>query len=85
MDTSEGPDTLFLLSDGNPSTGKIEDIQELRDEVLAWNLGRSIRIHCVNVGDADARLLRALASSSGGTYLDLKSDRPEPPDEEPKK
>ena len=85
MDTSEGPDTLFLLSDGNPSTGKIEDIQELRDEVLAWNLGRAIRIHCVNVGDADARLLRALASSSGGTYLDLKSDRPEPPDEEPKK
>jgi hypothetical protein len=67
MDTSEGPDTLFLLSDGNPSTGKIEDIQELREaEVLrASNLGRAIKIHCVNVGDADARLLRALASTSG--------------------
>ncbi len=84
-DSVDGPDTIFLLSDGNPSVGKIEDIQELRDEVLAWNLGRSIKIHCVNVGDADARLLKALASSSGGTYLDLKSDRATPPDEEQKK
>jgi hypothetical protein len=77
-DWAEGPDTLFLLSDGNPSSGKYADREELRDEVLAWNLGRAIKIHCVNVGDADVQMLRAWTQSSGGTLLDLRSDRPAP-------
>ena len=77
-DLDEGPDTIFLLSDGNPSSGKISDIQDLRDEIIAWNLGRVIRINCVNVGDADAGLLRSLSFASGGTFLDLRSDRPAP-------
>ena len=82
QDLLDGPDTIFLMTDGNPSSGKYTDFDDLRDEVLAWNLGRSIRINCVNVGDTDARLLRALAYGSGGVFLDLKSDRK--PEEPPK-
>jgi hypothetical protein len=81
QDLLEGPDTIFLLTDGNPSSGKYTDFFDLRDEVLAWNLSRAIRIHCVNVGDADARLLRDLSYGSGGTLVDLRSERKpkEPP------
>jgi hypothetical protein len=82
QDLVEGPDTIFLMTDGNPSSGKYTDFDDLRDEVQAWNLGRSIRINCVNVGDTDARLLRALAYGSGGVFLDLKSDKKE--EEQPK-
>lgn len=74
-DWLEGPDTIFLLSDGNPSAGLYADREDLRDEVLAWNLGRAVKIHCVNVGDADVQMLRAWTQSSGGVLLDLRSDR----------
>ncbi len=77
-DWQDGPDTIFLLSDGNPSSGFYSDREELRDEVLAWNLSRAIKIHCVNVGDADVQMLRAFTQSSGGVLLDLRSDRPAP-------
>lgn len=80
QDFLEGPDTIFLLTDGNPSAGKFDQIADLRDEVISWNLSRAIRINCVNVGDADANLLRDLSYGSGGVYVDLKSDiTPEDP------
>jgi hypothetical protein len=78
-DWQDGPDTIFLLSDGNPSSGLFADREELRDEVLAWNLSRAIKIHCVNVGDADVQMLRAWTQSSGGVLLDLRSERVAPP------
>jgi von Willebrand factor type A domain len=77
-DLTDGPDTIFLLTDGNPSSGKYEDVNDLRDEVLGWNLSRAIKIHCVNVGDADARLLTALSLGSGGSLVDLRSNRKAP-------
>jgi hypothetical protein len=78
QDFAEGPDTIFLLTDGNPSSGKYDDVNDLRDEVLSWNLSRAVKIHCVNVGDADARLLTALALGSGGSLVDLRSDKKAP-------
>jgi len=71
---SGGPDTVYLLSDGHPSAGPIRRATELRDAVLRWNLGRAVRIHTVNVGDGDGRLLRPIAARSGGRYVDLRSD-----------
>jgi hypothetical protein len=75
-DFVDGPDTIVLLSDGAPSAGVHSRRDDLRDEVLAWNLGRAVKIHCVNVGDADARLLGAWTRASGGKLLDLRSTRP---------
>ena len=65
---------MFLLTDGNPSTGTHTSRIELRDAVLQWNLGRIIRIHSVNVGASQSRWLRQLAAATDGQFLDLTSD-----------
>ncbi len=72
-DALEGPDTLYLLSDGHPSVGLIQREDELGDAVLRWNLGRNLRLHTVNVGDRHAAWLSRLARATDGTYVDLSS------------
>lgn len=64
----ERVDTIYLLSDGAPSTGPIVQPQELRDEVARWNSVRGVVIHCIAVGQ-DHQLLRGLAADSGGKYV----------------
>ena len=64
-------DTIYLLTDGDPSAGAITDPVELREEVERWNSVRGIRIHCISVGKASA-LLRGLAEDSGGEYLEVQ-------------
>lgn len=66
-----GPDTVFLLTDGNPSVGPIAERNTLRDAVIRWNLGRRIRIHTINVGALKSRWLSAIADDSGGVFVDL--------------
>ncbi|MEZ5989414.1 MAG: VWA domain-containing protein [Planctomycetota bacterium] len=58
-------DTLFVLSDGEPSAGEITDPELLGDEILRRNRLRRLRIHTVSVG-LDSALLRRLAEASGG-------------------
>lgn len=60
-------DTIYFLSDGDPSGGLIVDPPTIRSEVARWNSARHVTIHCVAVGQ-DHPLLRGLAEDSGGTY-----------------
>jgi HEAT repeat protein len=60
-------DTIFLLTDGDPTAGNVVDAQLIREHVARWNATRHVKIHCVGVG-ADFPLLEWLASDSGGTY-----------------
>jgi uncharacterized protein with von Willebrand factor type A (vWA) domain len=60
-------DTIFLLTDGRPSAGEILDTKQLAEEVARWNIGRSIRIHAVAIGQS-SRMLEQLAHDSGGNY-----------------
>lgn len=60
-------DTIYLLTDGGPSGGTIDDIDEIIAEVRRWNSLRHIIIHSVSVG-RDARLLRSLSADSHGDY-----------------
>jgi len=60
-------DTIYFLSDGDPSTGLIVDATLIRSEVARWNSARHVTIHCIAVGQ-DRALLRGLAEDSGGTY-----------------
>lgn len=71
QDLEDGPDTIFLVTDGDPSAGPITEREGLRDLVLRWNLGRAIKIHTINVGPGDRKWMRELSLSSGGTFLDL--------------
>lgn len=64
-------DTIYLLTDGDPSSGAITDAVELREEVERWNSVRGVRIHCISVGKASS-LLKGLADDSGGEYLEVK-------------
>lgn len=61
-------DTIYLLSDGDPTAGKIVDANELADAVRRWNYQRQIVVHCVAVG-ANSPLLQRLAQESGGQYV----------------
>ena len=60
-------DTLFLLTDGEPSAGAITDLQLIRQHLADWNKTRGIVVHSVAVG-GDFPLLEWLATDSGGTY-----------------
>lgn len=61
-------DTIYLLTDGQPSAGKITDVQDLADEVRRWNRTRQIVIHGIAIG-AESELLKRLAAESGGSYV----------------
>jgi hypothetical protein len=60
-------DTIYLLTDGQPSMGRVRDPDQIVDEVVRWNRQRQIVIHCIGLG-IDSDLLKQLAASSGGTY-----------------
>lgn len=62
-----GVDTIFLLSDGQPSVGRLTDPQEIREEVQLWLRARPVVIHTVSVGERFP-LLEWLARDSGGQY-----------------
>lgn len=59
-------DTIFLLTDGQPSAGAITAPDALADAVARWNLSRQIRIHTIALGGRSPFLAR-LAADSGGS------------------
>jgi hypothetical protein len=64
-------DTIYLLTDGEPTVGRLIDPDDILDEVTRWNRQRQITLHCIGLG-VDTRLLRELAASSGGAYRHVK-------------
>lgn len=64
-------DTIYLLTDGEPTAGRLVVPDDILDEVLRWNRRRQIVIHCIGIG-TDAELLKRLAQESGGTYKQVK-------------
>jgi len=65
-----GPDTIFLLSDGQPTRGELTDPIAILAEVNRWNEIHRIRIHAIGVGKQHNRkLMEGLANGSGGTYV----------------
>jgi len=66
-------DTIFLLSDGAPSEGRIIDTGQILDEVDRMNKLRKIRIHTIGIGALnDSAFLRELARRNGGKYIEKK-------------
>ena len=63
-------DTIFFLSDGQPTAGRITDPEDILREVQAANKLRKVQIHTVGVGRGHhAVFMRVLAESSGGQYI----------------
>ncbi len=66
--TDQAVDTIYLLSDGAPSAGKITNADEIAQVVAIWNRTRRIRIHTISLGSKSA-LMERLAKDSGGQHV----------------
>lgn len=80
---TEGVDTIFLLSDGLPSFGKVADPDEIVATVVAQAKKRRVRIHCIWIGAPDGgngpnagranemgeKFMRELAEGTGGQFV----------------
>lgn len=64
-------DTIFVLSDGEPSVGGITDPWGIRNEVATWNRDRGVVIHAISVG-GKFRVLEWLAEDSGGEFTQVR-------------
>jgi hypothetical protein len=62
-------DTIFFMTDGQPTVGEVTDPLELRRLIREWNRLSRIRIHCIGVGkDPNIALLYGIAEDSGGQF-----------------
>jgi HEAT repeats/von Willebrand factor type A domain len=70
-------DTLFLLSDGEPSGGLVSDKELLLDYVGERNRTLQLRLHCISLaGGSQARdFLKRLATLGGGGYVEAAPDK----------
>ncbi len=64
-------DTIFVLSDGEPSVGDIIDPQLIREAVLEMNSTRNVVINTIAIGSS-LEILQWLAEDSGGAYVDIR-------------
>ena len=60
-------DTVYLLTDGQPSAGRIVDPEQILDEVQRLNRTRQVVVHCIGLG-IDSDLLKRLSAMTGGSY-----------------
>lgn len=63
-------DTIYFLSDGEPSEGEVIDPHAIRREVARWRENRDVTIHTVAVGGS-LQLLEWLAEDTGGTHVSI--------------
>jgi hypothetical protein len=64
-------DTIFVLSDGEPSIGQITDPWGIRNEIATWNKDRGVVINAISVG-GKFRILEWLALDSGGVFTQVR-------------
>jgi hypothetical protein len=62
-------DTVFFLTDGHPTAGKVQDPDRILETVREWNRTARITIHTIGMGDHDPVFLQRLAAESGGQYV----------------
>jgi hypothetical protein len=62
-------DTVFFLTDGTPTAGKLQDPQQILAAVREWNRSARLTLHCIAVGEADHAFLEELAKIGNGTFL----------------
>jgi hypothetical protein len=64
-------DTVYFLSDGRPSVGKIIEPLEILKEVRKHNEAFRMVIHTIAIGDFTKDFLQRLAEENGGVFVDL--------------
>ena len=64
-------DTVYFLSDGRPSVGKLIDTNEILKEVRKYNEVYRIVFHAIAIGEFQKEFLQVLAEQNGGVFVDL--------------
>lgn len=64
-------DTIFILSDGEPTSGEIIDPARIREEVKFWNEHRQIKIHTIAIG-GELEVLEWIAEDAGGNHVRIR-------------
>jgi hypothetical protein len=64
-------DTIYFLSDGRPSVGKLIEPMEILAEVRKQNELFRIVIHAIAIGDFQKGFLEQLAQENGGVFVDM--------------
>lgn len=63
-------DTIYFLSDGEPSAGRFTERKEMLAEIDRMNRFRRIVIHAIGIGKLhDKEFMKRLADSHGGRYV----------------
>ncbi len=66
-------DTIYILSDGAPTYGKIRDKKRIRELVRDANRLKQLTIHTVTFGELnDVSFLRDLAEENGGRHIHVE-------------
>jgi HEAT repeat protein len=63
-------DTIYLLSDGVPTTGKYVSVPDVLRAVRRLNRARQILIHAVSIGSSP--FMQQLAGENGGQYQEIR-------------
>ncbi len=61
----EGVENMYVLSDGEPSGGTVNDPEEILEVVKRWNRKRRLSIHCISIGYRSQFLERMAAENNG--------------------
>jgi len=64
-------DTIFFLSDGEPTVGKTVDMLEIREEVRRVNAFRGVQLHVIFVGAYGGDEFRKLAEDNNGVFVSI--------------
>ena len=64
-------DTIFILSDGEPTVGDEIDPFRIRQDVAKWNKHRKVKINAIAIG-GNLEVLEWLAEDAGGTYRQMR-------------
>ncbi|MHC5210252.1 MAG: HEAT repeat domain-containing protein [Planctomycetota bacterium] len=62
-------DTIFFLTDGEPTTGESVDMNVIRQEVRRLNEFRGVQIHVIYVGEFGGDDFEKLARENGGLFV----------------
>ncbi|MCF6239811.1 MAG: VWA domain-containing protein [Bacteroidales bacterium] len=66
-----GVETIFLLSDGSPTAGKITNTNQILEEIGKWNSAQRVKIHTIGLGeDCDKDFMKKIAEQNSGQFID---------------
>ena len=73
---SRGADTIYFLTDGEPSKGDIIDKDAIVDAIERIHAVRRVKIHVAQIGTSKMPFLQKLAAVTGGNYRFFKAGEP---------